>query len=279
MRLLVWTPSFHLPAEPGNVLTRGSSAANDSIPCLADAPLHNLPDMRLLPVHIQERIFHYCDLASQRTLGTQSSCFRPLWHKRRTAKDEAGKQRVSSACEDWRAQKMEEAARNFACKTIRAQVVKKHIHRVPEYHGSSTLHVSVEGHLDQRQLAYILQLQPDCLSILGFKIGVFCLKYAKWPIQSSDMDDLGESMFMSFKLSCRRQAGLSDDELERLEVLFLRLPECLVDLRNSYRRFSDVLVACEPMWRCSTSVMAGAAMRWSIPDEVDFTSEATDILV
>ena len=246
--------------------------------CLADAPLHQLPDLRLLPVILQEKIFFSCSLASQRTLAASSRRFRPLWHMRRAALGSAGKQ-LSSASEAWCAEMMAEAADELACKIIRAHVVKKAIHRAPESHGSSALHMIVQGHLDQHELAYILQLQPDCLSTLGFRIGIKTLNHARWPVESSDMDDHGESLFMSFKLSCRRQAGLSDSELERLEKLFSGLPECMVVWKNDYLDFQDMSLACEPMWQCSTSPTALAAMRWDIPEEFEFLPEAADIFV
>ena len=249
--------------------------------CPADAPLHKLPDMRLLPLSLQEKVFLRCDLTSQRTLAAASSCFRPLWHKVWTVEDNKGKKRIRSACARWRDEKMDNAAIKLGDKCFNTQIVKKAIHRAPDHYGPSTLHCEVQGHLDQHQLAYVLQLQPTFLTTLGYLIGTRLLQHASWPIEADEMEGLSDSVFMSLRLSCRRQAGLSDSELERLEALFSELPECLTDFTAETPLSSVVSCRiCEPMWQCSTSPAAVSAMRWVVDRErITFTAEATDLLV
>ena len=262
-------------------------AAADGWRCRADAPLHKLPDVRSLPVNIQEKIFFNCDAASQKTLAASTSCFRHFWHKAWTSTDRYGQQCASSSCERFRADNMDKAAQKLNHKCMRGQIVRKAIHtdRAPEshtLHGLDTLHFDVQGHFGQQELAYILQLQPEFLNALGYKLGTELIMYSSWPDQGHDLAESSGSMFMSLQLSCRRQAGLTDNELERLEALFFRLPQCLLDFKD--RKHDDfigheVAIVCEPMWQCSTSPTALAAMQWGLPfGDIEFTAKATNLL-
>ena len=244
---------------------------------IADPPLEQLPEVHLLPGSIQAKVFFLCDADSQKTLSAAFSCFRPFWHERRPYGDRFVRSR--SACEAWHELELEESSVMLSNLCMRAQVVKKAIHRAPEAHGSSTLHCCVQGHFDTQQLAYILQLPAgDQLRCLGFKIGRRVLDYMDCPDHHFESDDLGESMFMSFHLSCRKQAGLSDGQLEHLENLFYRLPEAFIDFSSRHQEWLSL--ACEPRWSCSTCPASCAAMRWHIPDgEITFTAEALDLIV
>ena len=247
----------------------------------ADAPLEQLPDVRLLPSTVQAKVFFLCDMTTQKTLSATSSCFRPLWHECRPCGDSSNRKR--SACEAWHELQLENISAKLSDLCMRAQVVKKAIHRAPAAHGSTTLHCCVQGHFDRHQLAYILQLPPGpLLQCLGFKIGCRILKYVDWPDYDFEQDDMGRSMFMSLHLSCRRQAGLSDAELEHLENLFCRLPESLSKLAEEYEEHGTDMVhlACEPRWRCSTCPPSYFAMQWHVPSgDIMFTAEASDLIV
>ena len=245
--------------------------------CVVGAPLQQLPDLRLLPSSIQAKVFLLCSLDAQAALAHTLSCFRPLWQECRAASAKDGKPEVS-ACAAWHDQQMHHSAQTLAQVCVRSQVMRQHIHRAPAVHGSSTLHCSIQAHITQRQLAYILQLPKRSVQLLGARLGGLVFSRAAWPDMNHQETNMGSSMFMSLRVSCRRQAALlSSDELEHLEHMFCNLPEAFC---GWVAEWDDLWPACEPGWLCSTCPSAPAAMHWHIPDEkISFIVKADDLIM
>lgn len=235
-----------------------------------------LPDLCLLPSHIQEKVFFLCALSSQAALAQTAHCFRLLWH--RPLPPHEGAKPEPTLRETWHKQQMISTAQRLRGAFI-SQIVKKPIHRAPAAYGSSTLHMSVQGHLTQHQLAYIFQLPLPSAQLLGAQLGGMVFSDAAWPDRNWAAGNLGASMFLSLKLSCRRQAVLTADELEHLEAVFCALPNSFATW-TCENELQDLWLACEPMWQCSTSPSAPAAMQWRVPaDLLCFTADAADLIV
>ena len=237
---------------------------------VAGTPVQHLPDVRHLPVSIQEYIWSLCDQQSQATLAHTSSCFRPLWHKQTTFTLEKGKTEQGTACGMWHERQMAESAERLLPRCIRAQMTRQKIQRAPCYHGNDTIHCSILGHLTQQQLGYILQLPLQSVRLLGRKLATCIFGNSdgshamemQWPGLDWDVgpgEVMSESMFLSFELTCRRRAELTDDEIEHLEGMFSVLPPAFYTYTTG---FDEARAACEPRWSCITTASPAILMHW-----------------
>ena len=234
--------------------------------------MHQLPDLRQLPTTVQERIWTLCDLQSQATLAHVSSCFRPFWHKQTTSATKKGAAKHSTARDDWHVHQMTQTARKLLRCCMRAQMTKHQIQRAPKVHGDETVHCSLIGHFTQRHSAYVLQLTMQSVALLGHQMAAvlfgdeeaagrpaFDIQWPDCDWELGQDEILSQSMFLSFALSCRRRAELTDDEIEHLEGMFSTLPCFFTKYAHEYQ---EVNAACEPMWSCTTTSAPAILMNW-----------------
>ena len=96
----------------------------------------------------------------------------------------------------------------------------------------------------------------------------------QWPDNDLEGEDAHEWVFLTFRLSCRRQGCLSVDEIEHLEAVFGSVPACY----SSWARDLDLWPACEPMFQCTLLPDPPMAMQW-IVHQILCTPVASEILL
>ena len=235
-----------------------------------------LPDLRVLPSPIQEKLFFLCDLPSQATLAHTSSCFRPCWHKLRpetkTAASGRSYQTETTTCQQWHVPQLSRSAQELS-EEITAEVWKRRVHRAPERFGTEVLHCSLRGHLGQKQLAFILQLPTPSVILLGKLMNQRVFEDVQWPDNVLEDGGAHEDVFLTFRLTCWRQIGLSDYQVEHLEAMFSCVPDCYA----SWAVKLDLWPACEPLFHCTLLPEWPMAMQWKIVHSIRCTPDASEI--
>lgn len=248
----------------------------------ADAPLDRLPDLRLLPTTVQRMIYSYSALPQQAVLAHSFSCFRPCWHQiHKISKAYAdGKtcEPETTACKLWHKHQMTLSAASLS-NSITAEIWKRRVHRGPGLLGGEVHHCKVHGHFVQKQLAYVLQLPLPSVAVLGGMVCKHVFSSAVWPGYEGEHDNRPFTLFLTFRLSCRRQVGLSDDQLEHLEAMFRMMPSSMVRWANEEM---DPWLACAPMWHCIIPPRLPIGMCWDAhisDDGIECTMDEADFLL
>ena len=213
-----------------------------------------LPNICKLPSSIQDVIMSLCSTDCQRTLAHISHSFRAAWKRQLPG-------RPSSACTLWRNLQLL-VGRNRLQSNFTAQVMSRNaVTGGPCYvQDTAVLHCHLDCHFDRRQLAYILSMDEVAARELGHNL-CKCVTQAFHGNNLYGNEILQDAvLYLTFSLTIRRSARLSDEELERLESVFACLPACFVDWAGLDARY-----ACELRWQLCLPSGQATRMHWEIP--------------
>ena len=173
----------------------------------------------------------------------------------------------------WRREVTNYAAARFSGR-FRADMQLKPMNPTFLPSNDSCYHASVVGHLSQRHLQYLLQHpDPDSGGFAEYAVGqlVEALKV--------DASNNTRVVLLTLKVYHSRQAGFSDDELDKLGAVFDSFP--------SHTRFwlwdsplQPATLICEPVWQLLSPSKQVSCMYWDVqdPECIDAVAELSEVL-
>ena len=137
--------------------------------------------------------------------------------------------------------------------------------------GETQYYISLNGHFGPRHLSYIMQQDTKDLQCLaGWTAGTVMQKIkAGFNSMFRDGERLAASVLLRLKLYHGRQDGVSDDELERISMLFARLPWNF----NNWCEEQVLVSVIEPVWQVVSPGGTTVLAHW------DARSSACDLVV
>ena len=241
----------------------------------------NMPD---LPASLQDAIFCRCDVKSQYSLAQTCRVFWNLYHHVKCVPLYPGCQPTYkyTACHKWRQDATEAAAARFA-RQFRADMPIKALKPTFLPDNDSCYHASLVGHLSQRHLHFLLQHpQPEQAWAYGYfsEHAVNRLDEAL----KVDANNATRIVLFTLKVYHSRQAGFSDDELDKLGAVFRSFPihTRLWLWETPLAEGSDetVTLICEPYWQLMSPSKQASCMEWNTQDaeSIDHVAELSEIL-
>ena len=211
--------------------------------------------LRDLPENVLELMFRCCSSTTQVSLAHTSQLFRKYW---KTLKLYEGPSGLCVTCRNKHRQQLHDGAAAIASR-VNLLIYARRLEG-PVLLDMAVYCVCVSGHLGPRLLEYILQQQR-----LDFE------SLSQYTVESI-MEDIGvefnhvfgagelagEAALLRLKLHHGRQAGLSDDELEKLSSFFASLPA------HCWCGQLGLCSICEPVWQLIAPGGTSSSVHWRV---------------
>lgn len=197
------------------------------------------------PLSILEAIYRLADYETQTNLAQSLHVFRGFWKTLRICEGYVCSDWVTmtgrSLCWDRMVKGAEVLASRFS--------VGAHTADSDNYLmlGNTRYCISLNGHFGPRHLRYIMQQDLQDARCLGRRVMRILVQNMKAGFDDMFGNDerVASTVLLRFKLYHGRQEGLSDDELERLSIVFTSMPASFGNWCHEERLLSMV----EPVWQ------------------------------
>ena len=242
--------------------------------------------LQALPASLQEAIFRLCDNKSQHALAQTCRLYWTLYRDLKCVSIWKGQQTTHfyTASVTWQNERTEEAARTLAG-PFRANLVRKPLNSALFPDNNHCYHASLIGHLNQSHLLYILQHPKPAFTWRQGQFAAYAMgRYNEMlKVHPSTVDIV---LVFTLQVYHSRQAGLSDDEHDKLSAYFQSFPaqicRCFSDqmLHAAADRHAPVKVVCEPVWQLISPSKVASCMYWDTedPDYVHYVGDVSNLI-
>ena len=214
------------------------------------------------PASLQAAIFGLCDSGSQNSLAQTCQVFWRMYHRLLCVPhdDKSSLEDLHTACWMWRREASRLAATTLG-NQLRADLEFKSLHSTLYPDINKCYHATLRGYFSQCQLQFILQ-QPQGLKHLStwFSEAAATEFGEKIQVEMSPSLPTAQIVIFTVKVYHNRQAGFSDDQLDKLGDMFGSLPNhvALYFAEN----IDHVIFICEPRWQLISPSGHASCVSW-----------------
>ena len=228
-----------------------------------------------LPLSLQETVFSFCNSRSQHALAQTCQVFWRMYHELICvpSNENIPHEDPRTACWMWRREASKCAAIVLGGQ-CRADLELRPLRSTSYSHITSGYHATLRGYFSQCQLQFILQ-HPQGLKHLSLWFAEAAAAQFDEKMEVDFNSSLGSHYFCIFtaKVYHNRQAGFSDDQLDKLGDLFGSVPDHFALYFDEHMQ--PMTFICEPAWQLISPSGHASCVSWHMHcmESVDIVTE------